>query len=312
MKKHLFLLLALATNAFAAGGTDQISVNPRAKAMGDAFVAVSDDVYAMRYNPASLGKTNAFRIGMSYQKPYDYSFLKHFTGTVSLPWNRILGSQKFGTSGISLEFFGVDFDNGNYNSTDSKLWKETVISFSHGVKLMEDFHSNLSVGVTAKFYHLSLGKSLPDASGTRENLGNGNAVGLDFGVQGTLWQKTSFGGYLMNFNRPSFGKGIYAEDLPQKLVVGLAYKPYSDVITTLDLERELGRESQIKAGAEFWVVEQLALRVGINSNPNVLSTGFGLRIKGIEFDYSFTKHPVLDYTNQFGLTLDFDQLLGKE
>ncbi|KAA3597927.1 MAG: hypothetical protein DWQ06_12570 [Calditrichaeota bacterium] len=316
MKNKLFftslIVASFCGNAFAAGGTDQLSVSPRAKAMGDAFVALANDAFAVRYNPAGLSRVDGFLAGISYNKPYGESFLKHFSGSVTLPWHRLFGSEnKFGVSAISAEFFTVDYNNGNYNSVDNELWKESVISFSHGVKLMEDTNSSLSFGFSAKYYNLSLGKSLPDAVGNREDLGSGGTVGIDIGVQATLWQRTSFGGYLMNINRPSFGEGIHEEDLPRKLVVGLAYEPYEQVITTLDLERELGRDSQVKTGVEFWVVEELALRAGINSNPNTLFAGFGLRFRGVEFDYSFSKHPVLDFTNQFGLALDLDKILKR-
>jgi hypothetical protein len=58
-------------------------------------------------------------------------------------------------------------------------------------------------------------------------------------------------------------------------------------------------------GVEYFVVDELALRFGVASEPNIFTAGLGLNIYGINFDYAFKSHPVLDNTHYFTLAYGF-------
>ncbi len=279
------MLLLMATGTVKAQLFDWREPSARAAAMGGAFTAVSNDMWAGYYNPAGLSRVENYGAAAAYNNLYSISFLKTTFGVAALPING-----KWGTIAISVDNFGV-----NYKDTD--LSSETVLTFSHGLYIFKDFNSSLSVGYNVKILHWSLGES--QLAG---DLGSDTQLGFDIGFQASLYDRTWIGLYVTNINRPEFGEN-YGHELQQKVVAGIAYMPYSGVTTTFDIKKDIGRdETQYWGGVEFELNKMFYLRSGAMVNPNRFSFGGGMNFHNLMFDYAILTHPNLSETHQFGIS----------
>jgi hypothetical protein len=275
--------------------------------MGGAMVALSNDVWAGYYNPAGLADVQNYFAALSYNIPFGYSFFRNYfiTGAAELP-------AEYGAVSISLQDFGVNYL-GNEMST------EYTASLSHGFYLMKDIHSSLSLGYNLKFYYWKLAESVGtwvdytdkaggEYSGDGIDPGSGITYGIDVGAQASLYGRTYVGVYLLNINAPTIGTNT-KHDLPQRIVIGAAYKPQSGVTTSLAINKAVGFDTQIEGGFEFQIIEYFALRLGVGTNPNRFSGGIGINYEGIQFDYALRTHPVLSETHLFGLSYQFKENL---
>mgnify|MGYP001430593029 CR=1 FL=1 len=69
----------------------------------------------------------------------------------------------------------------------------------------------------------------------------GQCIGLDIGFTATLRGKNRIGVYYENINAPSMGRGLTSSYLPQKLSIGISYRPYKSLTTSMDVERVFGK-----------------------------------------------------------------------
>lgn len=278
----LITTLILIISQLSAGVFDDRYPSARATAMSNAYVAVANDVWAGYSNPAGLAALKQYEFGFAIQRPYNMKFFRNGFLGVSIPL-----PQQYGTLGLLAETFYVDY-NGN------QLSVENTIGLSHGFYLLNDIHSSLSVGYNLKYYYWDLGESVGGLE-----LGSAGTFGVDVGLQASIYRRTQVGVYVYNINGPTIGSEV-AHDLPQRIVIGAAYKPYTGLTTSLAIEKLIGYDTQVQGGFEFFLVDWLALRAGTSTNPSRFSAGFGLLYGGFQLDYSFQTHDVLAETHKFG------------
>jgi hypothetical protein len=280
--KIILILLIFSSSAFAGGAFADRYPSARATAMSNSFVAVANDVWAAYYNPAGLSNIENYQTGLSYQKLFSASFFTSVFASAVVPV-----SPEYGTVGIAVESFGVKYGGNTLN-------QEYVATFSHGFYLLNDIHTTLAIGYNIKYYQMSLGESVGGL-----DLGSGSTLGLDFGIQASIYKRTYLGMYIYNFNSPTLGVDT-AVELPRRVVIGAAYRPYTGLTTSLTMNKMLGFDTEIEAGFEFKLLEMLSLRFGASSNPNRFSAGLGIEFQSIQFDYAFRSHPILAETHTFG------------
>jgi hypothetical protein len=281
------VLFTLASGAAQAAGVfDNLVLSPRVRALGGAFVALSDDEMAVFTNPAGLADQDGLKVYASYVDLYGYDFLDLGSISAVVP-------TKYGTFGVGgrilkAEYQGVDLE------------RELSLSIGHGITLMKDIHSSLAVGYSANFYGLSF-----DAESVAgEDLGSASTLGFDVGVLGTLRGRTSFGFFMKNINNPKLGDPD-AEDLPQWFTAGVAYSPYGGVKTLLEFQKQDDEDVRACFGVEAEITDYLTLRGGLQSDPNRVSAGFGTHWQRLRIDYSYTSHDVLPGTHHFGVGASF-------
>lgn len=291
-KLQLAFIIALVLFGFTiyshAGLFDDRYPSARFTAMGGSGVAVANDVWASYYNPAGLSRVQTPVMGTSYLRLFNVSFLRNFFGAAAYPL-----PEKYGTTSISFQYFGTNYK-------DVTISGEYTFSISHGFYLLKDIHSSLAFGYSLKAYHWSLGESLEWG-----DLGSATTFGVDVGLLASIYSRTYLGIYFLNINSPQLG-AYTKHDLPQRIVVGLAYQPYDGVTTSLDFNRVLGvGEMQLWGGAEFNVFRSLFLRFGGTTNPNRFSAGIGLKFAQFQLDYALLTHSELGETHQMGLAVSF-------
>jgi hypothetical protein len=167
-------LLLAPVAAEAAGVFDNLVLSPRVRALGGAFVALSDDEMALFTNPAGLADQGKVMVYASYVDLFGYDFLD--LGSIAAVVPTTYGT--FGAGGriLKAEYQGVDLE------------RELSFSVGHGIMLMKDIHSSLAIGYSANLY----GLSFEAESVAGEDLGSASTVGFDVGVLGTLRGRTRF------------------------------------------------------------------------------------------------------------------------
>ena len=275
MQRYIILFLLISSISLFAS-FDDYEPSARARAMGGAFYTTSNDADAVFYNPAGLMFTNnGIKINHTNVFNNDFQKLTTIGFSMQLP-------KKFGVLGIGLKSLDVTYE-------DVTLTSEKTYSISHAFTLMKDYHSELHFGYNVNLYNLTI----------HEN-GDQNSFGFDLAAMAILHQRTRVAFTVTNVNNPKVGKDS-SEELPQKLAMGLAYEPYTGVITAIELKKSFDREeTEIHAGTEFEVFKILTLRAGVRNHPTSYSMGAGFKLKNITIDYGFSTHEIGN-THHFAL-----------
>ncbi|MCP4634644.1 MAG: conjugal transfer protein TraF [candidate division Zixibacteria bacterium] len=295
MKKLLLFLsvLLILQPVYTHAAFDDMRPSARARGMGNAFVGLADDATAIFYNPAGLSQLSLIQLYTTYQKPYGLDFLKYYGIAAAFPTSRL------GTFAISGQQFGVDY-------RGVELETELTMSFGHGISLMNDVHSSLAFGYTVNYFQLKFAESVNGVAGSDQG-----TLGIDIGVFATIRNRTKVGFAVKNFNSPTFGDNL-KKDLARRLAFGVSYEPYSGIITSGALEKKTGYDTRGLAGIEAEIFEFASLRLGLQSHPNNITAGLGLKYFGGIFDYALAYHNVLGATHQFAISYSFDSAFKKE
>jgi hypothetical protein len=287
MIRKLTYLVILATLGFSAVPAsaffDNTVVSPRARSMGEAAVAVQDAAFAAFINPSQLGELDGGKAAVSYVRPFRLDYTDFFFAGTGIPV-----SEKWGNLGVAMSHFKVGY-------RDTSLLQETQVTVAHGFGLYSDYHSRIDLGWALNMYNVELGQSV-----SGYDPGSDTAFGFDLGFMMTLHKRTHLGVQVKNLNNPQIG--LDQEELRRRLVAGITYEPYEGVITTFEIDNELGEDVQYHGGFDLTIATGFALRAGVLTNPNKLTAGFGYATHGFGFDYGFsTGGGTLDSTHQFGL-----------
>lgn len=287
----LLLALALGLSALpAAASFENIAVSPRARAMGGGAVAVADDAYAPYFNPAGLAGLTAPQAAASYLRPFGVSFVDFvYVGGV---WPL---DGRYGTLGLGVRRLATEWQ-------DVDLERETTLTLAHGLTLYQDMHSTLRLGLSANVYNLKFGPTVgSDGEGTDGfDPGSDTVLGLDAGLLVTVRERTRIGVLVHNVNNPQIG--LDQEEIGQRVHGGVAYAAYEGVWTTFEFENALGEDVTYHGGVEVALDYGLALRLGVATNPEKVTAGFGYRWRGLAVDYGFSGGGgTLEGTHQFGV-----------
>ncbi len=244
---NIILSALLLTSLLQAGVFDSRYPSARATGMSDAYVAAANDVWSSYYNPAGLAALSSYQVATAVQRPFNQAFFTDAFLAAALPL-----PGKYGTISVAFENYGVSYKGESLSS-------EITAAVSHGFYLLKDMHTSLSFGYNLKYYHLSLGESTGGI-----DLGSAGTFGLDAGLQASLYERTYIGVYVYNLNAPVLGADV-KHDLPQRLVIGAAYRPVSGLITSISFDKTVGFNMELHGGLEYLPVHWLALRVGAST-----------------------------------------------
>lgn len=87
------------------------------------------------------------------------------------------------------------------------------------------------------------------------------------------------------------------ESMPVVLRIGAAWKASNTFILLTEVEKDIDRKAQVKAGIEYRPVSVLVLRLGFRGDPARLGFGGGLQLKsGFSIETGFEWHPTLGLT----------------
>jgi long-subunit fatty acid transport protein len=285
----------------------KIGVGGRAAALGESFVAISDDATALYWNPAGLAQFTKNQVIFSHNI-WLVDINHDFLGAV---YHLDLDN----TFGISLTSLSMDkmpvttefapFGNGEYFG-----FSDIALSVSYARKMTEQF----SFGGTVKYVEETLDKL--KMRGVMIDLGTYYKTGL--GSTRFAVTVSNFGAELapdgqvvLVGNREKSEWQSFAP--PTIFRIGFAFEPYQTeehiLTTSIQLNHPNDNSENVSVGAEYSWRKILFLRGGYKINVDEQNYSFGagvnvpISIAEFTFDYAFANFERLGSAHRFSIIL---------
>jgi hypothetical protein len=252
----------------------------RAAAMGDTYIAVSDDPSAIYWNPAGLSQIKSFMLSSIY-----INWLVGISSS-NISMVRPLGRS---TLGVSLDYVNV----GGIEETTLTQPGGTgrIISPTDYVltaSFSRRFWPELSIGINAKLISENIDNNI--ASG----------YGMDLGLLWHVRNDISFG-----LNARNFLGTLGKNSLPSNFGIGISYKN-PNFLLAADFNVPNDNISTLHLGAEYNFKNILLGRIGYNTrmernSGGSFAVGLGLNWNTVKFDYAYVPYGDLGATHLFSL-----------
>jgi len=313
IRKAVILLLALlllplpgaagdfGSHAVGTAGSEflNIDVDPRGIAMGTAFTAVTNDAFAMYWNPAGLSAIPRASAGAVHSEYFEGIRMQYFTYA-----QRITDTSVIGSAFRYQDFGDITHRNENGVATGKFRPRNYVYEFGWGQSITDltDAERDISLGVTVKFLHSDL-------------LAHANGIAGDLGIQAHFTEAYipyNFAAVLQNLGTGQKFDQV-RDSLPFRAKLGGAFKPKPFLLLALDAVMPVSNHPYGALGAEVLLESrqnlQLMLRGGFNSRNQFsgleglrgLSLGIGAKTGDFSFDYAFVPFGLLGDTHRFSI-----------
>jgi hypothetical protein len=267
----------------------RLGAGARPVAMGGAYTAIADDVNGPQYNAAG--------IAWARHKEAVASYIDYLEG-ISYSYIGYIHPLKNGSAlGLALAYL----NSGSIDQTD--LAGSTIGTFSSTQSLLlltyaRTMGTKISWGTNLKVFQQKI----------EEEKANGYA--LDLGAIYKFWPRLSFG-----INVQNLGPGVKfvqeKDPLPLTVKAGAAYIFKEDVLTlSTDAKYQPKEKSKVSenVGLEYWVNQNLALRVGYDTanisdieNFNGMTAGLGFQVSGFNLHYAWMPYGILGDTHRISV-----------
>jgi hypothetical protein len=286
------LLVAMPCLAKGAGTESAaflgLSGGARAVGMGEAYRAVSDDVDAVRYNPAGITQAQRVQVQVTHNE-WVAGIQNEFAGVV-VPVNQrtaVAGTLQYAHTGgiVKRDITGAETGGAyGYQGTMAAL----CLARAFGA---------VSAGVSVK--------------GIQESLDSSSAATYagDLGVMYAAER------YSIGITAGNVGTGIQLGqerfNLPALVGAGVAYAPGDRLMISMDLDQQVeSGVTEVRVGGEYTVEEYLVLRAGYRSGRDAsagpgLSGGVGCLYQGYTLDYAFVPMGDLGSAHRVSLGIAF-------
>jgi hypothetical protein len=229
-----------------------------------AGAAVADGQHSFFLNPALSVDDGRFHAGICYSRPY---------GLPGLAWGRACGGWSSARLAAGLGFSTLSLD--RYAEQDAEI----VVG---GRPI-----PSVAVGLGIHALVLRAGPEYDDF-----------APSFDAGV---CWRsgRVRIGAVGLRLNSPRWREGT---ELPPRVLLAGSWRPVDDLLLALDLSRERSDEDAA-FGAEFRLVPQLGLRIGVGVAPFRYAAGLGATVGPLGLEYAYQFHPTLKESHVLGLRM---------
>jgi hypothetical protein len=275
MKKIIIILISVfAAISNIKAEFNDLGCGARPLSMGNAFVALADDINAMYYNPAGIVRLKQNEFASSYGRLYI-----GLDDDSNLGWGSVGYAQPLGIIGtIGLGYFNFALLN-NY--------VENTIQFTYGKWVTRRMAAGINIKLLKqKIFQDDYTRIDPVFNyGSKDSV---QGVGVDAGYLFNISRHISFGAAIFNINQPDMGF-LNESKLPVTIKSGLAYRD-DKLSTDLDFSYKAG-QIKVYAGGERWFFKRsLAIRTGLAAGTNEFrnfTAGFGYNFSSLQFDYAF-------------------------
>ena len=149
--------------------------------------------------------------------------------------------------------------------------------------------------------------------GMRSNLLQINALGIgskfipnfDVGVITQLSKNLWLGAYANNITQAGFQTQDLIEKLPSSITLGIRTLPVQNLTLQADLVKEVEHPLSFRAGCQYLLTPQLAVRTGIDSSTGFMHWGTSLSLKKMAVHYALSSIARLGNTHQVTLVFNF-------
>ena len=297
-----------------------ISVSPRAAAMGSAATTHESSSMSMFYNPAGMGSMpTAVHVAFGQVQ---------WIGDIDYNMAAIAfrpGQGNYGVVGLTLVAanYGDFVETIRFDNDEGYLRLGTFspTAIAVGLGYARSLTDRFSVGAHAKYVHQELTSggvmSYANESAERSSFNEGT-MAFDFGVlYETGFRSLDFGMSVRNLS----GEITYAEEnfeLPLTFHVGASMDMVDltalnanlhSVLLSIDAERPRDYSEQLKAGVEYMFMNTFALRAGYTfpTDEQGINLGAGVQTgvssMRIGVDYAYTQFGLFGNVNRFALHL---------
>ena len=253
-------------------GMENNGLGTKAIGMANAFVAVSDNSWAINYNPAGLTSLNTIQCS-AFIVPDQFGLQELKTTALAAA-----APLSFATLGIKAEKFGFE------------LYSETEF----GLALAKKIDKNISVGLGLEYNRVDIAR-----------YGTAHSFYIDGGLIAHVLKSVDVGFSVHNITNATLGRTD--EKMPQVFNMGACWYPFHDFQVSIEMEKDIRFPASIKLGIEQIIFGVIALRAGTANNPDKYSAGIGVRYSLFEFGYAGYSHPDLGWTNQIELSFILDK-----
>ncbi len=268
MNKILFPFLFLSLSVFGSNGDGPLG--PRSAALGHASSTLYD-VWSTHNNQGSIGFLRQAQVGAFCENRF---FIKELTQS---GFAAVVPIKK-GTFGLC------------YSSLGYKLYRESQLSLSYGIKLSE----NISAGIAFDYLNTKIA----------DIYGQANAFTGSFGVTAKLLPQLIVATHIYNPFRAKI-TNYNNEKIPTIFKVGAQYSFTKKVYLLAEAEKTSTQKVNVKVGIEYLPVKTVYIRAGGCSYPTLASFGLGVNYKGLKIDLSSMYHSILGLSPQIGLSYAF-------
>lgn len=285
----------------------KIGVGGRAAAMGESFVAISDDASALYWNPAGLAQFKTNQVIFSHNI-WLVDINHDFLGAVY----HLDSENTFGISltSLSMEKMPVTTEFSPFGNGEYFGFSDIALSVSYARKMTEQF----SFGGTVKYIEETLDKL--KMRGVMIDIGTYYRTGL--GSTRFAVAVSNFGAELapdgevvLVGNRKKSEWQSFAP--PTMFRIGFAFEPYQDeqhsVTTSIQLNHPNDNSENVSLGVEYSWNQMLFLRGGYKINVEEQNYSFGaginvpISIAQFTFDYAFANFEQLGSAHRFSIIL---------
>lgn len=268
-RRHFFQAIALtglfmlSFSAFAQNGASP-AAGARSAAMGGANVTFTDVSSALT-NQAGLAGLSEFSVMVAAEQRFLLTELRSFSAIAAYP-------TRSGTFGLTLNYFGFE----GYN--------EQRIGLAYGRKLFDQLYFGGQV--------LALSTRIPEY-GSQTNLT------FEAGLISPLSKTFHIGFHVFSPVRVQLLEDEY---LPTILKIGAMYLPSQKLRISGAIEKDILHPASVRVGIEYLPAEALAFRIGMATEPALLSFGAGFNLgNGLIIDIASSYHQVLGFTPSAGI-----------
>jgi ABC-type phosphate/phosphonate transport system substrate-binding protein len=330
LRKNIFVIAGL--TFWLAGGASKANAyfidlggGVRPTGMGEAFVAVADDINAMQYNPAGLSRLEQVEIAGMYSNLYTNLDLRLYNqGDDHLGYNLLAATVPLpelqGGVGLTWKHF------------DTVFYQENEMMLGYGRRLWAwggepgEKRDTLDLGCNLKWlqWQLSANQFTADQNYYPYSEFQKNAFTADAGLMLRLFSNYRLGVSAENIIPANVGLTT-TENVPAVYRLGLAYSLFlgSVYADSLLATVEVSNRNHLynpKAGLESWHFHHcVALRAGADQDN--LSCGFSYRYPwnatslALQLDYAFSYpwHMADTAGSQWvGMTIGWDMMKPRE
>jgi hypothetical protein len=291
--KKIFIILLLAAGAAVSPALtpgDRSGVfltlpqGARPTAMGEAFCAVTGDIYSSYWNPAGLADLGRMTFSASMAPTY-----------LDMYYGYLAGAMTSGQNAFSLAV--SHFNYGDMIGLDEHARNQTVFNGSD-LGMIAGYArkfpgKKLQAGVNVKILHEAIEQE------------SASSVMFDIGAI-KKFQRITLGSSLRNI-----GPGLNFHDqsggLPLTLSLGATYYFYdTPLVPAVSIDLPLDDTPVLSLGAEYSPWQYLALRAGLKTERDQgflpwMRFGFGTSIRGISVDYAMIPGKDLGSTHMFSI-----------
>ncbi len=285
----------------------KIGNGARSTGMGEAFVAVSDDITSLQWNPAGLVAFKENGITSSYTQWFVDTKLMYFGGVYHFGGNNAVG---LSVTSLRTEDMKVTTEFQPNGTGDYFRYSDIAIGLSFARQLTEQF----SFGATVKYVEENLG--VLKMRGVLGDLATFYKTGL--GTSRFAIMISNFGGQVKPSGSVTLINGATTNSFqrfppPTSFQLGFAMEPWMNknnrLTTSIQLNSPTDNAENVNVGVEYAYKEFLFFRGGYKFNVDAenFSAGVGLKapisFARANFDYSFSNYKELGFAHRFSLNI---------